>query len=82
VASEALANVAKHAGASEVVVRVEEHDGLLHLEVRDDGSGGATATGSGLRGLADRVAAVGGRFTVNSPHLAGTTIVAELPCVS
>jgi len=82
VASEALANAAKHAGANEVVVLVEQRDGLLHLEVRDDGCGGANATGSGLRGLADRVAAVGGRFTVDSPHLAGTTIVAELPCGS
>jgi signal transduction histidine kinase len=82
VASEALANAAKHAGANEVVVRVEQRDGLLHLEVRDDGCGGASATGSGLRGLADRVAAVGGRFTVDSPHLGGTTIVAELPCGS
>jgi signal transduction histidine kinase len=82
VASEALANAAKHARANEVVVRVDQRDVVLRLEVRDDGRGGATATGSGLRGLADRVAAVGGRFTVNSPHLAGTTIVAELPCVS
>jgi signal transduction histidine kinase len=82
VASEALANAAKHAGASEVVVRVEQRDGLLHLEVRDDGCGGATSTGSGLRGLADRVATVGGRFTVSSPNRAGTTIVAELPCGS
>jgi signal transduction histidine kinase len=82
VASEALANAAKHAEANEVVVRVEQRDGVLRLEVRDDGCGGATATGSGLRGLADRVAAVGGRFTVDSPHLRGTTIVAELPCGS
>lgn len=82
VASEALANAAKHAEANEVVVRVERRDGVLRLEVRDDGCGGATATGSGLRGLADRVAAVGGRFTVDSPHLGGTTIVAELPCGS
>jgi signal transduction histidine kinase len=82
VASEALANAAKYARANEVVVRLEQRDGVLRLEVRDDGTGGAAATGSGLRGLADRVAAVGGRFTVDSPHLAGTTIVAELPCGS
>lgn len=82
VASEALANAAKHAEANEVVFRVEQRDGVLRLEVRDDGCGGATATGWGLRGLADRVAAVGGRFTVDSPHLGGTTIVAELPCGS
>ncbi len=82
VASEALANAAKHAEANEVVVRVEQRDGVLRLKVRDDGCGGATAAGSGLRGLADRVAAVGGRFTVDSPPLGGTTIVAELPCGS
>jgi len=57
--------------------------GCLHIEVRDDGRGGADpGSGSGLRGLADRVAALGGRFTVISPPGEGTTLRAELPCAS
>jgi signal transduction histidine kinase len=83
VACEALANVVKHAQASSVVVRAEPDDGVLVLEVRDDGVGGATdADGSGLRGLADRVEAVGGRLAVESPPGGGTRVVAEIPCVS
>jgi signal transduction histidine kinase len=53
----------------------------LTIEVADDGIGGATtAGGSGLRGLADRVEALGGRFTVSSPPGRGTTLRAEIPC--
>ncbi len=53
----------------------------LTIEVADDGIGGATtASGSGLRGLADRVEALGGRFTVSSPSGRGTTLRAEIPC--
>jgi signal transduction histidine kinase len=79
--SEALANVAKHAGASRVVVTVDEADDRLSIEVRDDGVGGATVDGgSGLRGLADRVEAVGGRIDVRSGSGSGTVILAVMPC--
>ena len=81
VASEALANAAKHSHASEVRLGAWEEEGLLVLELADDGIGGATAGGgSGLRGLADRVEALGGRLTVSSPPGRGTTLRAEIPC--
>jgi signal transduction histidine kinase len=83
VASEALANVAKHADASHAAVRARRDNGTLVVEVSDDGVGGANpATGSGLHGLADRVEARGGRLRVESKPGAGTRIVAEIPCVS
>lgn len=79
--SEALANAAKHANATEVRVSVKRVDGRVTVEVRDDGTGGAgMARGSGLRGLGDRVAAVGGQLRVESPAGRGTRVVAELPC--
>jgi signal transduction histidine kinase len=80
VCAEALANVAKHAGAS--LVRIEVHRGArqLVLEIVDDGVGGAHPDrGSGLRGLADRVEALGGRISVQSPAGAGTRVLAEIP---
>jgi signal transduction histidine kinase len=81
VASEALANAAKHAHANEVRLAASMHGDALVLEVADDGIGGAGAGGgSGLRGLADRVEALGGRLTVSSPPGRGTTLRAELPC--
>jgi signal transduction histidine kinase len=52
------------------------------VEIRDDGKGGADPDGSGLRGLADRVAAVDGRLRVESPPGCGTAVLAEIPCVS
>ena len=80
VCSEALANVAKHASASRVVVTVRENRERVVVVVRDDGVGGADpARGSGLRGLADRVEALGGRLEMESRRGAGTRIVAELP---
>ena len=80
VASEALANVLKHANATHVGVRLSQQDGLLRIEVRDDGSGlgAAASNGSGLGGLADRVDAVGGRLTVRSDAGMGTTVRADL----
>jgi signal transduction histidine kinase len=79
--SEALTNAAKHARASTVTVRASEADRQLRVEVTDDGVGGADpARGSGLRGLEDRVVALGGRLDVISPRGGGTTLVAELPC--
>ena len=83
VVSEALTNVAKYAGACEVRVRVAHDDGELEVTVADDGAGGADGSrGSGLRGLADRVEALGGRLDVSSPVGAGTTLRARLPCVT
>jgi PAS domain S-box-containing protein len=78
--AEALTNVAKYAEASSVRVRVAASDGSVVVEVADDGAGGAdAAAGSGLRGLADRVEAVGGRLRVTSPPGRGTVVTAELP---
>ena len=80
VVSEALTNVAKHAGASAVHVDVESHDGLVRLAIRDDGVGGADpARGSGLVGLKDRVEATGGRMIIESRPDEGTSLVVELP---
>ena len=81
VVSEALTNVAKHAKASAVRIRVQRSDGRAVVEVADDGVGGAGgAQGTGLSGLADRVDALGGRLHVESPPGRGTLIHAEIPC--
>lgn len=78
--SEALANVAKHARASHASIRVAAEDGLLTVEILDDGIGGAEpSVGSGLHGLADRMEALGGQLVVESLRGAGTRIVARLP---
>lgn len=83
IVSEALANVAKHAEASRAWVAVDHGGGHLAIEVRDDGVGGASMSGgSGLRGLADRVEAVGGRIDVRSEAGAGSVVLAEIPCAS
>jgi PAS domain S-box-containing protein len=80
VVSEALANVAKYAEASLVRVSVSRENGCARVEVADDGRGGADpSTGSGLRGLADRVAALDGRLEVLSAPGEGTRILAEIP---
>ncbi|MBA3348800.1 MAG: histidine kinase, partial [Actinobacteria bacterium] len=79
VVSEALANAAKHAAASVVTVRVLVEDGTVSVEIADDGVGGADPSGSGLRGLADRVAALDGHFAVSSVVGAGTALRAEFP---
>ena len=80
VVSEALANAAKHAGADRVAIDVRADGSGLCVQVADDGRGGADAAGSGLRGLADRVAAVGGELSVHSPRGGGTTVIATVPC--
>jgi len=81
VVAEALANAAKHSHAENVEVCIEEKSGRLFVTVTDDGIGGTIALdGSGLMGLRDRVAAVGGSFSVSSPKGKGTIISAELPC--
>jgi signal transduction histidine kinase len=83
VASEALANAAKHAEASRVSVTAQRRNGSLVVSVRDDGVGGAAASpGSGLAGITDRVAALGGSVSVASPSGSGTEVTAELPCES
>jgi PAS domain S-box-containing protein len=81
VVAEALANVHKHAGARRVVVRAAMRGGKLQVGVDDDGAGGADADGKGLRGLADRVEALGGRLSVESPQGGGTRLRAEIPSV-
>jgi signal transduction histidine kinase len=81
VVSEALTNAAKHSGAQRVNVSVRRDNGDLWVDVRDDGAGGAKPSGgSGLVGMADRVAVLGGRIEVSSPTGAGTLVHAEIPC--
>jgi PAS domain S-box-containing protein len=78
--AEALTNVAKYAQATSARVAIAFADGTVLAEVADDGVGGAdTASGSGLRGLADRLDALGGTLEVESPPGAGTTIRARAP---
>jgi PAS domain S-box-containing protein len=80
VVAEAVTNAAKHAQAAEVRVRIECDNGHARIEVADDGVGGAaTGSGSGLRGLADRVEALGGHLRVESPPGEGTTVRADIP---
>jgi signal transduction histidine kinase len=80
VCSEALANVIKYANASSVVISIAERAERLCVEITDDGVGGAAlGGGSGLSGLADRVAALGGTFQLDSPSGDGTRVSVELP---
>jgi signal transduction histidine kinase len=83
VAAEALANALKHADAAALTVDVAREDGTLVVSVWDDGRGGAVVTaGSGLAGLRDRVAAIGGVLNLDSRRGAGTRVEARLPCGS
>jgi signal transduction histidine kinase len=83
VIAEGLANVARHAQASHVSVRVAGRDGRVAVEIEDDGIGGADpGRGSGLQGLSDRVWALGGSIRVDSTPGRGTTLSAELPVPS
>jgi signal transduction histidine kinase/membrane associated rhomboid family serine protease len=83
IACEGLTNAVKHANASKVVLSAAKANGMLVMSVADDGVGGAAeAGGSGLRGLADRIAAQGGTLDIRSEPGAGTTLTAELPCGS
>jgi signal transduction histidine kinase len=80
VVAEALTNVARYAGASHAAVVVRREGDSLTVEVRDDGQGGADPDrGTGLRGLADRVAAIGGTLDIDSPPAGGTVLRARLP---
>ncbi|CAM3419810.1 histidine kinase [Kibdelosporangium persicum] len=81
VVSEALANTVRHAKASEIDIRITYADGQIRVRVEDDGKGGADfAAGSGLTGLADRVAAIDGVLRLDSPLGVGTVVEVELPC--
>jgi signal transduction histidine kinase len=83
VLAEALTNVAKHAGAHAAALEIRGDASGLKIEVRDDGHGGATRVpGSGLEGLTQRVQALDGRLTIDSPPGGPTTITAQLPCRS
>jgi signal transduction histidine kinase len=80
VVAESLTNAAKHAAASEATVEMSTTDDTVIVEIHDNGSGGAgLVNGAGLRGLADRIEAIGGTFELQSPAGAGTLIRAELP---
>jgi signal transduction histidine kinase len=81
VVAESLANIGKHAAASSAAIELKRVNGELIVEISDDGVGGADGgTGSGLRGLADRVEALDGRLGVRSPSGGGTIVTARIPC--
>jgi GAF domain-containing protein len=79
IVAEALTNVVKHAHADRAEVTASVRDGTLHIEVRDDGIGGADPAGHGLVGMGDRVTALGGRLKIESPAGGGTVVTATLP---
>jgi signal transduction histidine kinase len=79
IVAEALTNVVKHANAGRAWVRASVEEGMLHVEVRDDGIGGADPGGHGLVGIADRATALGGRLSVGTPAGGGTLVSATLP---
>jgi signal transduction histidine kinase len=79
VVAEALTNVAKHSRAGRATVAARVEDGVLRIEVRDDGVGGARPDGSGLLGLADRLAVLDGQLRVESPPDGGTLVAADFP---
>jgi signal transduction histidine kinase len=79
VVAESLTNVAKHAQATGATVLARVQDGTLNVQVRDDGVGGARPDGSGLVGLADRLAVQDGRLRVQSPAGGGTLVAADIP---
>jgi signal transduction histidine kinase len=80
VIAEGVANVAKHAEIDTVHIGAFQHEGELHVIVADQGKGGADPAGSGLQGLADRVAALGGRVLVGAADRGGTRVEAVFPC--
>ena len=82
VVAEALTNAVKHSNASKLTVRLVRNKGELRIDVRDDGVGGAAPTGSGLRGIADRIDVLGGTLSIESPPGGGTHLVAVMPCES
>ncbi len=79
IVAEALTNVVKHARATRAMVHAAISAGILRIEIHDDGIGGADPEGHGLTGISDRVAALGGSLSIDSPDGAGTTLLAKLP---
>ncbi|HTT30339.1 MAG TPA: GAF domain-containing protein [Solirubrobacteraceae bacterium] len=79
IVAEALTNVTKHARAQQTTVTARRDDGVLHLEVRDDGVGGAQVDGHGLLGLRDRLAALDGTLQIESPDRGGTLVSVSIP---
>ena len=79
IVAEALTNVVKHAHAKQATIRARVEDGNLRVRVRDDGVGGARSDGSGLLGLADRLAVLNGRLRIESPADGGTLVAADIP---
>jgi signal transduction histidine kinase len=83
VVSEAIANAARHGEASEVRIRARLEGDAFEMQVRDDGIGGAeVGAGTGLRGLAERVEATGGRLVIDSPRGGGTTLRVTIPAAT
>ena len=82
IVAEALTNVAKHAQAHQATVTIRGNDGLLHVEVGDDGVGGARSDGHGLVGLRDRLAALDGTLRIESPFGGGTRLNAAIPVLA
>jgi PAS domain S-box-containing protein len=79
IVAEALTNIVKHARAESAAVSASIDDGMLQVEVSDDGIGGADPSGRGLVGINDRVTALGGKFSIESPAGGGTVLTATLP---
>jgi signal transduction histidine kinase len=79
IVAEALTNVVKHAHAEHAAIRADVLDGMLRVEVRDDGAGGADPGGHGLVGMHDRVTALAGQLEIESPAGGGTRVIATLP---
>jgi signal transduction histidine kinase len=82
IACEAISNAQKHAEAASIRVSLRTFADVLHMEITDDGRGGANPKGSGLRGIRDRADASGGTLRVESPTAQGTTVTVSLPCAS
>ena len=81
VVAESLTNVVRYAEASRAKVDISRENGTVRIRIADDGVGGADpARGSGLKGLADRIAALDGHFMLASPDGVGTIVEAEIPC--
>ena len=79
IVAEALTNVVKHAHAKHATITARVEDGTLRVQVRDDGIGGARTDGTGLLGLADRLAVLDGRLRIESPAGGGTLVAADIP---
>jgi signal transduction histidine kinase len=79
IVAEALTNIVKHSRAGRAEVRASVADRMLHVEVRDDGVGGADPDGHGLVGIRDRATTLGGRLRIDSPAGGGTLVAADIP---